>query len=294
MTQRERHTSDEGTPRRAAAVWPESAPPTQGDGSRWDEWYQRASPAQRQEALAQAARDGILYAHQLAAPANAVMPPRPLLSTLLNDPAKELEPFDPPALEYHDPELDATQREAVARAVETPDICLIQGFPGTGKSRVIAEMILQAARRGQRILFLASTPAALDGVLQRLGTRPAVCPVRCLAPDESAASLPAAIARLTLLERVRAYQDNTVPAARTARDAARQAYEARLRQQSVWTRLDELTGQQEQLAERVRRANRMSHRARRRGGDPAGRPGVARPVGRLHPHSKRSPGAIGE
>jgi hypothetical protein len=252
MTQRERHTSDEGAPRKSAAVRPELGQTALGDGSRWDEWYHRASPAQRQEALARAARDGILYAHQLATPGNAATPPRPLLSTLLNDPAGELEPFDPPALEYHDCELDATQREAVARAVATPDICLIQGFPGTGKSRVIAEMILQAAGRGERVLFLAPTPAALDSVLQRLGTRSIVCPVRCLAPDESSDALPDGIARMTLPERVRAYQDDTVPAARAARDAARQACEARLRDQSVWTRLDQLTRQYEQLAERMR------------------------------------------
>jgi hypothetical protein len=252
MTQRERHTSDEGAPRQAAANWPEHAQSVPGDGSRWDEWYHRASPAQRQEALARAAREGILYAHQLAAPANTVTPPRPLLSTLLNGPARELEPFDPPTLEYHDRELDATQREAVARALATPDICLVQGFPGTGKSRVVVEMILQAARRGERVLFLAPITAALDSVLQRLGTHSAVCPVRCLAPDESPETLPAGIARMTLPERVRSYQDNTVPAARAARDTARQASETRLREQTLWTRLDDLEGQGEQLAGRVR------------------------------------------
>jgi hypothetical protein len=175
-----------------------------------------------------------------------------LLSTLLNDPARELEPFDPPALEYHDHGLDPAQREAVARAIATPDICLIQGFPGTGKSRVVAEIILQAAQRGERILFLAPTTAALDAVLQRLGTRSAVCPIRCLTPDESPETLPAGIVRMTLPERARAYQDDTVPAARAARDAACQACGARLREQSLWTLLDELAGQDEQLARRVR------------------------------------------
>jgi hypothetical protein len=238
--------------RSAPALSPELAQSVPGDGSLWGQWYDRASPAQRQDALARAAREGILYAHQLATPTNTVAPRRPLLSTLLNDPIEELEPFELPTLEYHDRELDATQREAVERAVATPDICLIQGFPGTGKTRVVAEIILQAALRGERILFLAPTTAALDGVLQRLGTRSAVCPIRCLAPGESPEALPAGIARMTLAERLRSYQDNTVPAARAARDRARQACEARLREQSVWTRLDELAGQHEQLAERLR------------------------------------------
>ncbi len=148
--------------------------------------------------------------------------------------------------------MDRTQRDAVARAVATPDVCLIQGFPGTGKSRVVAEIILQAAQRGQRILFLASTPAALDRVLELLGTRPTLCPIRCLARDEARETLPPCIVRLTLAERLRCHQENTLPAARAARDAARQACEARLREQPQWERLEELAGQAEQLAERLR------------------------------------------
>src|SRR5579884_2998271 len=105
MTQRERHTPDGGAPRdttgapavgRSAPLSsPPSAPPADGDSSVWEEWYHRASPAQRQEALARAFREGILYAHQLAAPANAPAPHRSLLSTLLNGPIEQLEPLHP-------------------------------------------------------------------------------------------------------------------------------------------------------------------------------------------------------
>ncbi|MHB1424063.1 MAG: AAA domain-containing protein [Gemmataceae bacterium] len=199
-----------------------------------------------------AIQQGVVYAHQLASPAHAAAPVRSLLSSLLNGHVKELEPLHPPVLECHDGELDRTQREAVARAVAAPDVCLIQGSPGTGKSRLVAEIILQAAQRGERILFLAPTPAALDRVLERLGPHPAVCPIRCLSAEEKPADLPAASARLTLPERLRSYRETTVPAARAARDAARQKVEARKREQTRWPQLEKLAEQHEQLAARVR------------------------------------------
>jgi hypothetical protein len=227
-------------------------PAAPSEASVWSDWYERASPAQQQDALLRALQQGVLYAHQLEAPAQATASQRSLLSRLLNGQAKELEPLLPPVLEYHDAELDRTQREAVARAVATPDVFLIQGFPGTGKSRLLAEIIVQAAKRGDRILFLASTAAALDCVLERLGTHAAVCSLRCLAADEDSATLPAPIARLTLAERLRSYQETTLPAARAARDAALGARDARLRERGQWPRLEQLAEQYERVAERVR------------------------------------------
>ncbi len=195
-------------------------------------------------------QEGVLYAHQLTPLAHSAAPRRTPLSALLNGPVKDLEPLHPPAVEYQDRQLDRTQRDAVDRAIATPDICLIQGFPGTGKSRVIAEIILQAAQRGERVLFLAPTTAALDRVLERLGSHPSVCPLRCLSADESLETLPACIVRLTLAGRLRAYQENTIPAARAARDAAPQAYEVRLREHSLWTRLGEGAERHEQFVSR--------------------------------------------
>ena len=76
------------------------------------------------------------------------------------------------------------QREAVSRALATPDICLIQGLPGTGKSRVVAEIVLQAAQRGERVLLLAQTPAPLDRILELVGEHETLCPVRGRGRDE--------------------------------------------------------------------------------------------------------------
>ena len=201
--------------------------------------------------MLRAIQQGVLYTHQLDAPTQSTAPRRSLLTRLLHGQVKELEPLHPPDLLYHDCELDRMQREAVARAVATPDVCLIQGFPGTGKSRLLTEVILQAAQRGERILFLASTSAALDTVLDRLSSHATVCPIRCLAEDEQAASLPAAIARLTLSERLRSYQEITLPTARAVRDAATRTLEARLHEQARWPRLTELAEQHERLAEQM-------------------------------------------
>jgi hypothetical protein len=261
MTHRERHISEEApardgirtpSPSPSASAPPSTTPPPSGDASLWTDWYHRASAAQQQDALLRAMHQGVVYAHELAAPTHAAAPLRSLLSRLLNGQVKELETLHPPELQWHDGELDRMQREAVARAVAAPDVCLIQGCPGSGKSRLIAEIILQAAQRGDRILFLAPNADAVDGVLERLGQHPAVCPIRCLSAEEKPADLPASVARLTLPERLRSYRETTVPAARAARHAALRAIEARKREQAQWPRLEKLAEQHEQVAERVR------------------------------------------
>ncbi len=250
MSHRERHTPDEAIPLAdRAGIGLTHAPPS--NVSLWDEWYPRASPAQRKEALARAAWQGVVFAHQLAVPAPTAAPNRSLLSTLLNGQAHTLQPLHPLALELHDAELDENQREAAARAVATPDVFLIQGFPGTGKSRLIAEIILQAAQRGERMLFLAPNAAAVDGVLERVGQHASVCPVRCLAADERLAELSPAVARLTLPERLRDFREKTLPAARAAWEAARLSLEARAGEEALWPQLEESAEQREQMGERL-------------------------------------------
>jgi hypothetical protein len=63
-----------------------------------------------------------------------------------------------------------TQRLAVATGLSCPDISLIRGPPGTGKTTVICEIIQQlAVERGLRILMVAPTHTAVDNVLERIG-----------------------------------------------------------------------------------------------------------------------------
>src|SRR5947209_17300383 len=117
MTQRERHTPGGRAPRPAAGppapargrpARPEAAGHRRpACASLWEEWYQRASPAQQREALALAARQGLLYGHQLPPPANGFSPAHStLLAALLNGQTEGLEPVRPASLEPIDPSLD--------------------------------------------------------------------------------------------------------------------------------------------------------------------------------------------
>jgi hypothetical protein len=101
--------------------------------------------------------------------------------------------------------LDEAQRDAVARAVQAPDLFLIQGPSGTGKSKVAAEVIRQLVGDGGRVLFLSPVPAALDSMLPAIESTVSV--LRRLGPGEAAERLPGDVARLTSLGRLAAARD---------------------------------------------------------------------------------------
>src|SRR5262249_14733714 len=152
--------------------------------------------------LTLARRQGLLYGYQLPAFANGTSAdqPRALLTKVLSGRTEDLVPLHPPRVEVADTALDATQREAVAGALHTPDFFLLEGLPGTGKSRVVAEIIHQATRRGERVLLLAPTAAALDRALERVAACHTVCAVRCLERGEKPETLPVAVRALTYAE----------------------------------------------------------------------------------------------
>jgi hypothetical protein len=159
---------------------------------------------------------------------------------LLHGKVHDLTPLRPPPLdETESAGLDPAQREAVARALATPDICLIQGLPGTGKSRVAARLVAAAAARGQRVLLLAPGGAALDRVLEQVGPS-ACCPVRLLAVDERADALPPCLRRLTVPERQRFFEEQTTIPARRTLSALETRLEGRRRDQAVLERLHSL------------------------------------------------------
>lgn len=80
--------------------------------------------------------------------------------------------------------LNSAQKEAVVKILSAPDLCLVQGPPGTGKTTVIAEAIVQLARRGQRVLLASQAHTAVDNALDRLGHDASLRVVR-LARNES-------------------------------------------------------------------------------------------------------------
>jgi superfamily I DNA and/or RNA helicase len=60
--------------------------------------------------------------------------------------------------------LHADQHVAAKHGIFAPDVALIHGPPGTGKTRVVVEVIRQSVARGERVLALCASNAAADHV----------------------------------------------------------------------------------------------------------------------------------
>ncbi len=60
--------------------------------------------------------------------------------------------------------LHPDQITAAQHGVFAPDVGLVHGPPGTGKTRVVVEIIRQAVARGERVLALCASNAAVDHV----------------------------------------------------------------------------------------------------------------------------------
>ena len=141
----------------------------------WEEHYQGSTSLQQQHYEQLAKKQGLLFSTQIS---DRPIDASPATTSLLQIDVNSLTPVQPLALEGIDVGLDADQREAVGRALATPDVCLIQGGPGSGKSRLAAEIVRQASSRGQRILLVAPNSTAIDAVLEYLLGDPALCILR--------------------------------------------------------------------------------------------------------------------
>lgn len=64
------------------------------------------------------------------------------------------------------------QKEFVEKALSTPDFAFLDGPPGSGKTTTILEIILQMIVQGKKVLFAASTNAAVDNILERIEKLP--------------------------------------------------------------------------------------------------------------------------
>ncbi len=74
--------------------------------------------------------------------------------------------FDKPPAFTPSRELNPEQLEAVSLALSARDLALVHGPPGTGKSTVLAELAVQWARQGKRLLCTAASNAAVDHLLE--------------------------------------------------------------------------------------------------------------------------------
>ena len=53
---------------------------------------------------------------------------------------------------WRNPGLNTTQQRAVLAALSRPDVAIIHGPPGTGKTTTVVELILQALTQGMKVL----------------------------------------------------------------------------------------------------------------------------------------------
>lgn len=80
-----------------------------------------------------------------------------------------------PAVPFRDPgkDFDSDKREVLRKALGTQDVLAVEGPPGTGKTRLIEEIVSQYLffHPGHRVLLSSQTHAALDNVIARLAKR---------------------------------------------------------------------------------------------------------------------------
>ena len=91
---------------------------------------------------------------------------------ITNAEIEEPEPESEPILEVLP--MNSEQRFAVQRALSA-DLTVITGPPGTGKSQVVTNLLINAAWRGDRVLFASKNNQAVDVVdarVNNIGTRP--------------------------------------------------------------------------------------------------------------------------
>ncbi|KAK3209810.1 hypothetical protein GRF29_44g722850 [Pseudopithomyces chartarum] len=81
----------------------------------------------------------------------------------LNDPSNPLH-----KLEWNDPSLNDSQKEAVRFALASREIALIHGPPGTGKTHTLIELILQLLKQNLRLLVCGPSNISVDNIVERL------------------------------------------------------------------------------------------------------------------------------
>ncbi|XP_060933374.1 DNA-binding protein SMUBP-2 [Limanda limanda] len=90
-----------------------------------------------------------------------------LIYVLFGD-SKPSSQSQPNEVEFFNPSLDKSQREAVTFALSQREVAVIHGPPGTGKTTTVVEIILQAVKQGQKVLCCASSNVAVDNLVERL------------------------------------------------------------------------------------------------------------------------------
>ncbi|KAK5062950.1 hypothetical protein LTR84_005026 [Exophiala bonariae] len=80
-------------------------------------------------------------------------------------------------LEFLDPTLNESQKDAIRFALSSPEIALIHGPPGTGKTYTLIELILQFLKRNLRVLVCGPSNISVDNIVERLAAASPSTPI---------------------------------------------------------------------------------------------------------------------
>jgi hypothetical protein len=263
MIPRERHTSG-GLPTaiadlpKAQASLSAVRSDIAGREASWEELSSCLSSLKHRDLLDLAHQKGLLYNCPLPRlPANGLVlsgcltPHRvQILSQLLRGELSGLTPAPAESVLTSSGELDLFQRHAVARALATPDLCLIQA-PAAGTPRLAAEVVTQAVQQRQRVLLLAHSAPALDAILEMVAGRDPIYALRCVAPGEILERLSAPVRALTFRERSRILRERALDCARQASAETQQRMQAHAHEEAVWQQLQQLCQTRMQLEHRL-------------------------------------------
>jgi superfamily I DNA and/or RNA helicase len=79
---------------------------------------------------------------------------------------------------FQDPGLNVEQQQAIMSSLASQSVHLIHGPPGTGKTKTVCELIVQAAKKGWKILACAGSNIAVDNIVERINISGGVRPCR--------------------------------------------------------------------------------------------------------------------
>ena len=82
------------------------------------------------------------------------------------------EPNDYKITEFFNKGLDDSQKDAINFAMNAKELAIIHGPPGTGKTTVLVEFILQALKKDQKVLICTASNLAVDVILNKLSKSP--------------------------------------------------------------------------------------------------------------------------
>ncbi|KAJ5132917.1 hypothetical protein N7448_007075 [Penicillium atrosanguineum] len=74
-------------------------------------------------------------------------------------------------IEFMDPTLNDSQKDAIRFALASKDISLIHGPPGTGKTHTLIELIMQFVQQKKRVLVCGPSNVSVDNIVERLAPK---------------------------------------------------------------------------------------------------------------------------